>query len=217
MEKSPAKGSDLKTLAIFPANEFFYNKILSRNSSVGSSSSRSYYFGRVTGSVPFQWEAKPGKPKLEAHDEEQQQHQNFDFVKNPPLIIGPPPATQSLNMNSLPYSSGPFSNSRVWLWKKLKKTHKLKRKLKKINKNNGEGNFDNAGLEQLYHQADLCKSDEEIMKFGSYGSSSSSCNSSSLSSTASASGSSSSSSTSDQNFRPSKIQRLARGFIRWAF
>lgn len=215
MEKSTSKNSDPKTLSLFQTNELFVHKILSRNSSVGSTSSRSY-FGRVVGAVPFQWEARPGKPKLDAHKEEPQR---FDgYAAELPMVIGPHPATQSPSMNVARHInySGPLTNSRLRsFWKKLKKNHiKVKKKncqnTHKVHQCNNNVNVN--GLEQFCQQADLCMCDEEYMKFCSCGSS----NSFSSSSTTSAS-SSASAMDALANFQPSKIQRLARGFIRWAF
>ncbi|KAB2600143.1 hypothetical protein D8674_010414 [Pyrus ussuriensis x Pyrus communis] len=213
MEKSTSKNSDPKTLSLFQTNELFVHKILSRNSSVGSTSSRSY-FGRVVGAVPFQWEARPGKPKLDAHKEEPQRFD--DYAAELPMVIGSHPAAQSPSMNMARHInySGLLTNSRLRsFWKKLKKNHiKVKKKncqnTHKVHQCNNNVN----GLEQFCQQADLCMRDEEYMKFCSCGS----LNSFSSASTTSAS-SSASAMDALANFQPSKIQRLARGFKRWAF
>lgn len=93
---------------------FYFNKILSRDSSIGQSS-RIYY--RDTEGVPFKWEKQPGTPKNPPRKD----------VVPPPA---PPPAVQSLGLprpcvNQL--KDAKFSRSRIWFWKKRKEKEKGER------------------------------------------------------------------------------------------
>ncbi|XP_041021875.1 uncharacterized protein LOC121263137 [Juglans microcarpa x Juglans regia] len=67
----------------FLQGDEFFQKILSRNSSTGYSSS--IYYHRSTEGVPFEWEMQPGTPKVLPKDE-----------VIPPL--SPPPAVLSLGL-----------------------------------------------------------------------------------------------------------------------
>lgn len=92
-------------------NELFSSKILTRQSTLGSCSSR-FFFGASDG-VPFQWETQPGKPIKPPSD---------DIL--PPL--SPPPAVLAMNlpMPCMDILDEPKARkwSRAWLAKKIKTT-----------------------------------------------------------------------------------------------
>ncbi|GAB4853566.1 hypothetical protein Ancab_017757 [Ancistrocladus abbreviatus] len=92
--------------SVLQADEFFCNRILSRQSTVGCSS-RIYY--RNSDGVPFKWEQQPGKP-IDPPTE--------DAI--PPL--SPPPAVLSLGLPKpcIDELKAP-KRRRAWLWKKIKR------------------------------------------------------------------------------------------------
>ncbi|ERN05413.1 hypothetical protein AMTRI_Chr08g209300 [Amborella trichopoda] len=69
-------------------NDKFYNRLLSRDTSIRNSSFRVYY-GGATGSIPFNWESQPGTPK-----------HSFTSDKLPPLT--PPPSYHFLSHHPPP-------------------------------------------------------------------------------------------------------------------
>ncbi|OMO51348.1 hypothetical protein COLO4_37717 [Corchorus olitorius] len=92
-------------------NKLFFNKIISRNSSVGCSS-RIYYY-RSSEGIPFNWEMQPGTPK---------QPQEEDIL--PP--ISPPPAILSLGLPKPCINvqePKPCIKQRFKFWKQGKKSH----------------------------------------------------------------------------------------------
>ncbi|XP_071909036.1 uncharacterized protein [Coffea arabica] len=94
-----------KPSSVLQSDGVYFNRILSRESSVGQSS-RIYY--RRPEGVPFRWEMQPGTPKNLPEDEEL-----------PPL--SPPPLVQSLGLPK-PCVDQPKhpDHSKIWFWRKIK-------------------------------------------------------------------------------------------------
>lgn len=104
-----------KSDSVLEIDRFHFNRIISRESSVGQSS-RIYY--RNPEGVPFKWEMQPGTPKNPPREE----------VIPPP---SPPPAVQSLwlpkpNCADQSPKDSKHSVSKLWFWKKHKKQVHLK-------------------------------------------------------------------------------------------
>ncbi|GMN52058.1 hypothetical protein TIFTF001_021211 [Ficus carica] len=91
--------------------EFSFNKMLSRTSSVGTCSSRIYYYRSAGEGIPFQWEMKPGTPKDQPKEE-----------AIPPL--SPPPAILSLGLPKPCINieePKPRSRLKLKFWRKISK------------------------------------------------------------------------------------------------
>ncbi|XP_021912733.1 LOW QUALITY PROTEIN: uncharacterized protein LOC110826404 [Carica papaya] len=103
-------GRSRRKVSLVERDEFF-NKILSRNPSLGYSSRVEYY--RSSEGVPFNWEKQPGTPK----------HQPIHDTLPP---LSPPPAQLSL---ALPKPCINFDDpkpplmTKLKFWKQKKKTH----------------------------------------------------------------------------------------------
>ncbi|XVF70003.1 hypothetical protein PTKIN_Ptkin11bG0126700 [Pterospermum kingtungense] len=101
-----------KGSSVIQGDETFFNRIISRNSSIGCSS-RIYYY-RSSEGVPFNWEMQPGTPK-EPHKE--------DIL--PP--ISPPPAILSLGLPrpciNIEEPKPSLMKLRFKFWKQGKKNH----------------------------------------------------------------------------------------------
>ncbi|KDP36393.1 hypothetical protein JCGZ_08662 [Jatropha curcas] len=135
-------------VSILQGNEFFFNKVISRNSSVGCSSGVFYY--RSAEGVPFQWEMQPGTPKNPPKEE-----------ILPPL--SPPPAMLSLGLPKPNIVIDDVSNvsikSRLKFWKYFKKSKRSRGFPSKatIVKNNATISSDK------FDGSEFCSSDEEFM------------------------------------------------------
>lgn len=129
-------------LKINGGDEFNFNRILARETSIGQSS-RVYYRSPVEG-VPFKWEKLPGTPKNQPEEE-----------VIPPL--SPPPQVQSKGLPSRPSFVDKLAKESnddgrkvkfFWLWKKIK-GNDLYRKVERLSRGKlGDGNF---GLRRLNH------------------------------------------------------------------
>ncbi|GAA0138336.1 hypothetical protein LIER_00099 [Lithospermum erythrorhizon] len=104
----------------------YFNKIISRESSLGQSSHHNKYYYRQPEGVPFKWEMQPGTPKLKAEEE----------IIPPPC---PSPLMQSQGLpkpssflTNSPPPSGDYRRPTKWLGKKFKEiqrsTHKFVQK-----------------------------------------------------------------------------------------
>ncbi|XVE98768.1 hypothetical protein REPUB_Repub03eG0137300 [Reevesia pubescens] len=121
--------------------ELFFNRIISRNSSVGCSS-RIYYY-RSSEGIPFNWEMQPGTPK---------EPQKEDIL--PP--ISPPPAVLSLGLPKPCINieePKPLMKLRFKFWKQGKKNHG-NRKLHQAKGDNLEV------IESKYSNYEMCSSDD---------------------------------------------------------
>lgn len=152
-------------VSVLQGDKFFFNRIISRESSSVGCSSRIYY--RSAEGVPFKWEMQPGKSK------------------NPPgkEVVPPiraPPAVLSLGLPKPCIDQHKVSTgsrvSRVWFWKKSKRNQPSK-KVKGGSKKNNNG--DGRGLERA-ENSELCNSDIEFIDSSPRCSSSSSLSSSSI-------------------------------------
>ncbi|KAM7477932.1 hypothetical protein LguiA_026145 [Lonicera macranthoides] len=105
----------MNSISVLEGNDgFYFNKILSRDSSIGQSS---HIYYRDTEGVPFKWEKQPGTPKNPPQKE----------LIPPPV---PPPAVQSLGLPRPcldQVKDSKFSRSRIWFWKKRKEKEKGQR------------------------------------------------------------------------------------------
>lgn len=107
-------GEQITQYSVLEANQCFVNRILSRSSS-GGRSSRFYH--RNPGNVPFKWELRPGKPKDQPLDDDD------DHIVQPSL--GPPPVAVSKRL-SRPRVESP--RPIIWFWRKfIKKNLKSKK------------------------------------------------------------------------------------------
>ncbi|XP_042499687.1 uncharacterized protein LOC122077822 [Macadamia integrifolia] len=98
-----------KSLQIKEDDKFF-SRLLTKESSMGSSSFRVYY-GGATGAVPFLWESQPGTPK-----------HTFTVTSPPPLT--PPPSYHSRSKHKQVLKKPSKSNllNIIFPWLSLKKT-----------------------------------------------------------------------------------------------
>ncbi|KAF5749418.1 hypothetical protein HS088_TW04G01387 [Tripterygium wilfordii] len=117
----------------------FFDRVISRDSSVGCSS-RIYYCHRSTEGVPFQWEMQPGTPK----DPPQQ-----DYLIPP---LSPPPAIINSGMpkpciDRIEDRHKASFRSRFWLW--LSKHKTKNRKIKTIHRNDSGSNVDHKNEARL--------------------------------------------------------------------
>lgn len=98
--------------SVLQGDGVYFNRILSREPSVGQSS---HIYYRRTEGVPFKWEMQPGTPKNRPEEE--------DII--PPL--SPPPSVLSLGLPK-PCFDHPkrVEQSSVWFWKRIKIIHKEK-------------------------------------------------------------------------------------------
>ncbi|OWM87015.1 uncharacterized protein LOC116189123 [Punica granatum] len=113
-------------------NDLFFNKIISRASSMGCSSRGNYYYRSHEG-VPFEWEMEPGTPKDPPRA----------AAPLPPL--SPPPAVLSLSLpkpcmedRDQPRKEFPSSLMRLDAWKKLIKKYRLPKFKKEVKRVYGD-------------------------------------------------------------------------------
>ena len=113
---------------VFETEDFSLNNknILSRNTSVGTCSSRIYYYRSAAEGIPFQWEMQPGTPKNLPSEE-----------AIPPIT--PPPAVLSLGfpkpcINEEPPVKPRFKVRLIRFW--IKKSKKSNFHAKKEDQNN---------------------------------------------------------------------------------
>lgn len=205
-DRDRRRNSEKTIFSVFQANDYFVNKILTRNPSVGQSSR--FYHSRAPGQVPFKWELLPGKPKDTIPVREE------DYYT--PMVIGPPPAVRS---QGVPRPRCGSTGFRLRFWKRFKKNqHKLNKKLKPSVSWNGADHHDH------YHETVEDHALDGLNKFGlskpdhdhhhdEYLRSSSRASSSSPSSSTA----SSSSNSVGLSLQSSKFHRLAKGLMRWPF
>ncbi|KAL3532799.1 hypothetical protein ACH5RR_006320 [Cinchona calisaya] len=152
-----------KPPSVLQGDGFYFNHILSRESSVGQSSRM--YYGRPEG-VPFKWEMQPGTPKNGPEEE-----------VIPPL--SPPPSVLSLGLPKpcVDQPKNPDQYSKVWFWRKIKMIHK-ERKVQTDQTPRGMANVDTEN-DQRFQFGDHSGNGEFVASFNnSCTSSSSSSNSS---------------------------------------
>uniref|UniRef100_A0A7C8YRS2 Uncharacterized protein n=1 Tax=Opuntia streptacantha TaxID=393608 RepID=A0A7C8YRS2_OPUST len=105
------RNANVPPASILQSDELFSSKILGRQSTMGSCSSRIYH--RAPEGVPFQWEMEPGKPITP----------QSDHILPPP--ISPPPAilAKGLPKPCVVVDHEPKARkwSRAWLMKRIKK------------------------------------------------------------------------------------------------
>ena len=183
-----------KPNSVLQSDQYFVNRILSRDPSVGRST-RLYY--RNPGGVPFKWEVKPGK------------------AKNPPQndalppIIDPPPAEQYHHQElSTPKVYMP-ARPKLWFWKKFKKNLKAAKKVQTTKSDQPMPDIDIADCDGI--------PDEEIEKFVFSNSDKEFMTSSSGSSSSSSSNGSSSINALALHQPPNLKKNLVKGFVRWKF
>ncbi|EXB54756.1 hypothetical protein L484_012856 [Morus notabilis] len=137
-------------------DQFSFNKMITRNSSVGACSSRIYYYRSAGEGIPFQWEMQPGTPK--------------DLPKEeaiPPL--SPPPAILSLGLPKPCINfeePKPRSRSKLKFWRNNSKG-KITLQVKKIS---GQATKNNQSIDGItacdykdHEKFDFCSSDCEFM------------------------------------------------------
>lgn len=110
-----------KPISLLEGDGFYFNRILSRDSSVGQSSR--IYYQNVTEGVPFKWEKQPGTPKNPQQNE----------AIPPPT---PPPAAQKVGRFRPPKEP---SRSNLWRFLKRSKKGKENNKRDKRRGNNDAG------------------------------------------------------------------------------
>ncbi|KAF2309454.1 hypothetical protein GH714_002692 [Hevea brasiliensis] len=131
-------------VSVLHGDEFFFNRVISRNPSVGCSSRVFYYRSGAEG-VPFQWEMQPGTPKDPPKEE---------II--PPL--SPPPAVLSLGLPKpcigIDQEPSKFSlRSRLKFWKHIKKTKRGSRL--------GSRSENAAGVSDTFERFEFCRTDGE--------------------------------------------------------
>ncbi|KAG7966171.1 hypothetical protein I3843_08G036000 [Carya illinoinensis] len=202
VQESVKTSAAAQTHFILQENQCFVNKILSRNSSVGRSS---HFYYRNPGDVPFNWEVKPGKPK-----EDHPPHDHDDADIFPPSLgpPGPPPAVHSEGISRPSVESSP--RLRIFLWKKFMKNLIKAKKFQAMSRLKRENSF-----VRSEHGGDKFDEFELTNSKNDFG------GSSSLQSFFSSNGSSSCSSSSSNSvlalYQRSKLHKLGKGFVRWAF
>ncbi|XP_021277341.1 uncharacterized protein LOC110411487 [Herrania umbratica] len=125
-------------------DQLFFNKIISRTSSVGYSS-RIYYY-RSSEGVPFNWEMQPGTPK---------EPQKEDIVPPP----SPPPAVLSLGLPKPCMNieePKPSIRLRFKFWKHVKKNHGNK----KLQAGRKGVHLDMTDQSGKYSNYEMCSSDD---------------------------------------------------------
>ena len=128
-------------VSVLQGDKFFFNRIISRESSVGCSS-RFYY--RSSEGVPFTWEKQPGKSKSPPGTEV------VPPIRAPPAVLSlglPKPRIEEQKSSTDSMAS---KVSRVWFWKKSKKNDRLRKK-KHINNGYGRDLGRSENLEVLYN------------------------------------------------------------------
>ncbi|GAY37163.1 hypothetical protein CUMW_026930 [Citrus unshiu] len=141
-----------RKVSLLEGEDFFFNKVLSRGSSVGCSSRELYYISNTEG-VPFKWEMQPGKPKEPPKE---------DII--PPL--SPPPAVLSLGLPKPAIEEPPSNNKasilksiKLMFWKQNRKgqgvlLNKNKYVIQKGSNNSNKGSID--------HVNDFSSSEEPV-------------------------------------------------------
>ncbi|XWS28105.1 hypothetical protein CRYUN_Cryun25bG0036800 [Craigia yunnanensis] len=143
MDKNRGRGVE-KRVSVIQGDELFFNRIISRNTSVDYSS-RIYYY-RSSEGIPFNWEMQPGTPK-EPHEE--------DIL--PP--ISPPPAVLSLGLPKPCINieaPKPSMKLRFKFWKQGKKNHGNK----KLDQAGSKGNNLDLTESVKYSNYEMCSSDD---------------------------------------------------------
>lgn len=74
-------GDQRRSFSLLRGDGLYFNRIISRKSSVGQSS-RIYY--RTAEGVPFKWEMQPGTSKNQPEEEEEEESTPFSFPLSPP-------------------------------------------------------------------------------------------------------------------------------------
>ncbi|EEF29292.1 uncharacterized protein LOC112536885 [Ricinus communis] len=166
-----------RKVSVLQGDEFFFNKVISRNSSM-SCSSRLFYYRSAEG-VPFQWEMQPGTAKDPPQEE-----------VLPPL--SPPPAVLSLGLpkpciHDLEEPKVSIK-SKLKFWKHIRKIQGSKKGpqgfLQRNNNNQNIVNVNNGSDCKKFESFEFCSSDGEFMVSPRNSSFSSSFSSSSSSSSA---------------------------------
>ncbi|OAY31946.1 uncharacterized protein LOC110600609 [Manihot esculenta] len=162
-----------RVVSVLHGDELFFNRVISRNPSVGYSSRVFYYRSGAEG-VPFQWEMQPGTPKVQPKEE-----------SIPPL--SPPPALLSLGLPKPCIDVDQEVNrvslgSRLKFWRRSKKTKKTQRgsRLGSRSENAVAGGGGGGGCD-AFERFEFCSSDGEFMTWSSPRNSSTSSSSSSMS------------------------------------
>ncbi|XVE79989.1 hypothetical protein DITRI_Ditri14bG0102400 [Diplodiscus trichospermus] len=146
MDNNSWRGVEKGVLSVIQGDEMFFNRIISKNPSVGCSS-RIYYYRNSEG-IPFNWEMQPGTPK-EPHKE--------DNILPP---ISPPPAVLSLGLPKPCIKieePKPSMKLRFKFWKQGKKKHGNK-KLEYQARSRGN-NLDVIESDK-YSNYEMCSSDD---------------------------------------------------------
>ncbi|XVF47690.1 hypothetical protein PTKIN_Ptkin03bG0131000 [Pterospermum kingtungense] len=136
-----------KGVSMIQHEQLFFNRIISRDSSLGCSS-RIYNYGRNSEGKPFNWEMQPGTPK---------EPRKEDIL--PPL--SPPPALISLGLPKLCINiQDPKPSMKLWTFKFWKQGKRI----------NGNKKLDES---DKYFNCEMCNSDDgEFMASPSMSSSS---------------------------------------------
>ncbi|KAG6770076.1 hypothetical protein POTOM_025743 [Populus tomentosa] len=100
-----------KKTSVLQGDNFFFNRVISRDSSVGFSSRRLYY--RSAEGVPFKWEMQPGTPKDPSKEE------IIPPIRPPPALLGIGLPKPCLDIKEPKTSMR--SRFRFWFWKHIKK------------------------------------------------------------------------------------------------
>ncbi|KAJ6914167.1 hypothetical protein NC651_016429 [Populus alba x Populus x berolinensis] len=132
-----------KKTSVLQGDNFFFNRVISRDSSVGFSSRRLYY--RSAEGVPFKWEMQPGTPKDPSKED------IIPPIRPPPALLGIGLPTPCIDIKEPKTSMR--SRFRFWFWKHIKK-----------NKRNEKPNHGSQG-------SDIINANDESDKFESSSSS----------------------------------------------
>jgi hypothetical protein len=100
-----------KKTSVLQGDNFFFNRVISRNSSVGCSSRILYY--RSAEGVPFKWEMQPGTPKDPPKEE------SIPPIRPPPALLGIGLPKPCIDIKGPKTSMR--SRFRFWFWKHIKK------------------------------------------------------------------------------------------------
>ncbi|MBA0818776.1 hypothetical protein Gohar_021678 [Gossypium harknessii] len=184
---------------LFPVDETFWKKLLSRKTLKGQST-RMLDNENVV-SVPFDWEMKPGTPK----------HPQTDNVVP---LIKPSPAVESQNL-MIPSFAFTHTTMTSCFWNKPRKNHRQGKKMGKGNAKSRRGRFHSGNnVAEADGEGNHTPESVELSDVNAY-STSSSDHSRSCSSSSSLVSNSSCNSNSSSN--SSSLRSFAKGLIKWSF
>lgn len=185
---------------LFPVDETFWKKLLSRKSLKGGQSTRMLDDENVV-SVPFDWELKPGTPK----------HPQTEKIVQ---LIKPSPAAESQAL-VIPSFASTHTTMASCFWNKPRKNHRLGKKMGKGNSKSRRGRFHSGNnVGEADSKGNHTPESVEFSDVNAYSTSSFDHSRSCSSSSSSVSNSSCNSNSSSNS---SSLRSFAKGLIKWSF